>query len=127
MNKFSTQNFENTLAELKSYLAIPIANNRDKAGIIQAFEFTYEQSWLAIQKAMGTLSVSVPTPKQAFIAAMKQGWILQAEEDLWLQMIEDRNRTSHTYQQQLAEEVLRRIQSNYVRIFENLLSKLKSI
>ncbi len=34
-------NFTKALNELKKYLALPIQNDRDRAGIIQAFEYTF--------------------------------------------------------------------------------------
>jgi nucleotidyltransferase substrate binding protein (TIGR01987 family) len=125
MSNYTTENFEKTLNQLKNYLSIPINNDRDKAGIIQAFEFTFEQSWLSIQKVIGKYEVKTPTPKQAFAAAMKQGWISTNDELIWLEMIDDRNKTSNTYRQALAEEVLGRVLSQYVRVFESLLQNLK--
>ena len=40
-----THNFKKTLEELDAFLKLPIQNDRDIAGIIQAFEFTFEQCW----------------------------------------------------------------------------------
>ena len=126
MPKRTFENFEKTLGQLQNFVALPIANDRDRAGIIQAFGFTYEQSWLAIQKTVSAYGARAPTPKQAFSAAMKQGWISTADEALWLKMIDDRNLTSHTYRQALADEVLERIVKSYLGQFESLLSRMRS-
>ncbi len=40
-----TDNFAKALARLREFAALPIANDRDRAGVIQAFEFTFEQCW----------------------------------------------------------------------------------
>lgn len=119
-------NFEKTLAQLKSFCSLPIQNDRDKAGIIQAFEFTFEQSWLAIQKKAGGLGLTVASPRHAFSAALSNRWIRSSDEPQWVKMIEDRNLTSHTYKEALANEVLSRIQSQYLPLFESLLGELKS-
>jgi hypothetical protein len=37
------ENFGKALAKLKEFVAAPIVTERDRAGIIQAFEFTFEQ------------------------------------------------------------------------------------
>lgn len=122
-----TQNFESTLKQLEAFLKIPIQNDRDRAGIIQAFEFTFEQSWLALQKQIGSLGLRAASPKQAFTLAMAQGWIETSDELKWIKMIEDRNLTSHTYKQELANEVLGRIQNDYVELFKKLLFHLKNL
>ena len=122
MNKLT--NFENTLAELKNYLALPIQNSRDIAGIIQAFEFTFEQSWKAIQKIATIQGVDLGNPKAAFTYALQNGWILSSDEPKWLQLLKDRNLTTHTYQETLAQEVLQRIQSDYLQMFEGLFKQL---
>ncbi len=119
-------NFRDTLSELKAYLALPIQNDRDKAGVIQAFEFTFEQSWKAIQKVAGETGVTLANPKSAFIFAMQNGWIDPSSEPQWLELLKDRNLTTHTYQRKLANEVLSRIQRDYVNMFQGLLSHLEN-
>lgn len=120
-------NFRKTFQELKTYLALPILNPRDKAGIIQAFEFTFEQSWKSIQKIAFTEGVTLASPKNAFIFAMQNHWIATKDEPLWLQLLQDRNLTTHTYEEALANAVLERIQKQYVHMFEGLLLQLEPL
>ncbi len=121
----ATVHFEKTLQQLRKYCEMPVVNDRDKAGIIQAFEFTFEQSWLAIQKLLSPLGIKAPSPKQAFSEAMSQGWIDPNEESHWLSIIQDRNLTSHTYKPDLADEILKKIMTLYLPLFEKLLGQLK--
>jgi len=118
-------NFEKTLKQLKSFVALPIQNDRDKAGIIQAFEYTFEQCWKSIQKKAGHDGVQIGSPKKAFMFAFQNNWIQKEAEVLWLQMIEDRNLTSHTYKEDIAAVVLQRIVRDYIPCFDSLLLKLR--
>jgi hypothetical protein len=70
-----THNFKKTLEELDAFLKLPIQNGRDVAGIIQAFEFTFEQCWKSIQKIAGAQGVEVGSPKSAFSYALQNAWI----------------------------------------------------
>ena len=118
-------NFSKTLSALELFSSTPIVDNRDRAGIIQAFEFTFEQSWKAIQKMAHQLGASVASPKTAFIFAMQNNWIDPKQEAVWLELLRDRNLTSHTYQEELANEVLERIQTQYIILFKSLLGNLQ--
>ena len=117
-------NFKKTLDELKKYLSWPIKNERDRAGVIQAFEFTFEQSWKSIQKKALTQGVEIGNPKKAFEYALQNHWIESKDEPQWIELIKDRNLTTHTYNEDLAEDVLKRISGNYVKMLEGLLSHL---
>jgi hypothetical protein len=44
------QNLERAMGELETYAALPIVHRRDKAGLIQAFEFTFDLFWKTFQK-----------------------------------------------------------------------------
>ena len=47
--------------------------------------------------------------KNLFVAAGRNAQQWLAEERIWLAMIEDRNRTSHTYREELAKEIHARL------------------
>ena len=40
--KRSIENFELALKKLNEYLSTPVVSDRDRSGVIQAFEFTFE-------------------------------------------------------------------------------------
>lgn len=119
-------NFKKTLNQLKNFSSLPINNDRDKAGIIQAFEFTFEQCWKAIQKRAGSEGVEIGSPKKAFMFAFQNAWIKKEKESIWLSMLEDRNLTSHTYKEDVANAVVKRIIDHYIPQFEELLKNLGS-
>ena len=72
---------------------------RDAA--IQRFEFCFELAWKVIQEQVRTEGLDCQSPK---------GWI--GNETGWLAMLEDRNRTAHTYDEALAKDVYRRLSSH---------------
>ncbi len=118
-------NFRKTLRQLQNFLALPVQNDRDRAGIIQAFEFTFEQCWKAIQKKAGHDGVEIASPKKAFSFALSNNWIDKDKETLWLRMLDHRNMTSHTYKEDIANELLHRIIKDYAPAFESLLKKME--
>ena len=119
-------NFETALNKLKSFVAQGIKDDLDRSGLIQGFEFTFEQCWKAIQKKAIDESMSVNSPKQAFSWAISMKWISQDNEKVWLKILEDRNQTTHTYKEDLAKTVAENIIKIYCDAFSALLTKMKS-
>jgi nucleotidyltransferase substrate binding protein (TIGR01987 family) len=113
------ENFGKALTTLREFAAMPIANDRDRAGIIQAFEFTFEQCWKAFQQIAGAQGLAAASPRQALQAAMQLGLIAAADEEVWLGMLHDRNMTSHLYHEELAREIADRIVGIYLPLLEN--------
>ena len=74
---------------------------RDAA--IQRFEFCFELAWKAIQSVGRREGQEASSPRASLSIAWRNGWI--SDEDLFLDMLEERNRTSHTYREQTAREV----------------------
>lgn len=118
--------FALALSRLEEFLQTPIAEERDKAGIIQAFEYSFELAWKTIQKLSVPHSKHIGSPKQAFQAAFELGWIQEEALNSWIDMIHDRNLTSHTYQEDVAEEILQRIRGNHLQHLKELLSVLEN-
>ncbi len=120
------QNFEVAFNKLNQFSKQELKDDLDKAGLIQGFEFTFEQCWKSIQKAAGPEGVKIASPKMAFTWAMEKGWIATTDETVWLDMLTDRNLTSHTYREEVANSVIMNIQRTYVTALSDLLRRMKA-
>lgn len=114
----SIENFGKALAKLREFAAMPVVNDRDRAGIIQAFEFTFEQCWKAFRQYAAAQGIVVVSPRQSLEAAMQLKLIDPAEETAWLDMLHDRNMTSHLYQETVAHKISQRVVDRYLALFE---------
>jgi nucleotidyltransferase substrate binding protein (TIGR01987 family) len=91
---------------------------------IQRFEFSYELSW-KLMKAFLEYSghININSPRSTMKIAFKEQLIKKGE--VWLKMLEDRNRTSHTYDEEIALEIYKNIKQNYITLFDHLLIEMK--
>lgn len=87
---------------------------------IQRFEFCVELSWKSARKVMGT---SATAPKQV-VREMAQNGLIENVE-FWLKSIDQRNLSSHTYNEKLAEEVYAFAES-FLEPAKQLLTKLNA-
>lgn len=90
---------------------------RDAA--IQRFEFCIELFWKVLKKICILEGISVNSPRSTLQAAYKINLI--SNEKLWLDMLEDRNLTSHTYKQPLAKEIYKNIKAYYHIMLETFI------
>jgi nucleotidyltransferase substrate binding protein (TIGR01987 family) len=118
-------NYELALTKLTQFCNQYDGSEIQRAGIIQAFEFTFEQCWKAIQKKAGSEGVVIASPKKAFEWAFQNGWIGADKENIWLEILSDRNLTSHTYRTAMAESVAKHVIEIYLSEFQALLQKMK--
>lgn len=105
------EDLDRALARLDEALAVPADAPLAIDGTIQRFEFAFELCWKAI-KAL--LQLEMPagdfaTPRATIRAAYSAGWI--EDEAAWLDLLDMRNATSHTYRESLAKEVYERIRA----------------
>lgn len=88
------------------------------------FEFTYEMAWKALKRILDYLGLDARAPRQVFKEAYAQG--LLAEEQVWLDMIEMRNLSSHVYDEHEISRILERL-DRYLSAFEALLERMRSV
>ena len=125
VKKSEIENFEKALSKLIEFTATPAIDDRDLSGIIQGFEFTFEQAWKAFQKILWREGSQCGTPRLALQGALYRKFIPLEDEVAWLKMLEDRNLSSHVYREDLAREIAERIKNDYLGLFEKALSSLK--
>jgi nucleotidyltransferase substrate binding protein (TIGR01987 family) len=110
------ERFSQAIGRFSEALEAPETDlTRDAA--IQRFEFCFELAWKVIQERARAEGLDCQSPKGCLKLAYKNGWI--GEEAGWVAMLEDRNRTAHTYDEALAKDVYRRF-SGYLPLFRSL-------
>lgn len=92
-------------------------------GAIQRFELTAELAWKTLKAYLeAEWIVELNSPKSVLKEAFTQRII---EDELgWLQVIKDRNATSHIYDEKVANEIYARISTVHIKLFKELQVKL---
>jgi nucleotidyltransferase substrate binding protein (TIGR01987 family) len=121
-------NFQRALHQLT--LAIQLNEQRplsdlEQQGLIQGFEFTHELAWNVLKdylemEGIQGLVGSRSTVREAF----KRGLVRDGEA--WMDMIEKRNLSSHTYNQSVAITLARAIVDRYYTAFLELQQRFAS-
>ena len=94
--------------------------------VLQRFEFTFELCWKALRIYLAEqegIDVSSPATLKA---AFKQGLIEGAAEPEFLKMLEDRNTSSHVYDEYEASEIFARVRDAHLAAIQSLLSRLQT-
>lgn len=107
----SLRNLELAVLRLREALDQPASNPLAIDGVIQRFEFVFELSWKTLKHLLEAEGISATTPRAAIRQAFKAQWI--NDEAAWLQMLSDRNETSHTYNADLASRIYAHIRDNF--------------
>ena len=85
----------------------------EKQGVIQAFEFSWELAWKLMKDYLEWQGITgLAGARDATREAFRQG--LLSDGEVWMAMLQDRNRTAHTYNESTMLALLEGIQSRYV-------------
>lgn len=123
------QNFEKALALLSE--AVVLSEQRpltelEEQGLIQRFEFTHELAWNVLKDyAEYQGVVTITGSRDATREGVHMGLIQNG--DVWMEMLKSRNQSSHTYNEDISEAILKRVIDVYHPLFEELLKKMKSL
>jgi len=116
-------NYTKAFHQLERFIEKDNLNEMEEQGLIKAFEYTYELSWKTLQdllKEKGYQNIVGPRPviEQSF----HDGYV--ADGKGWMRMHNSRNLTSHTYDEETAEEIILNIRAEYFQLLKNLLVRL---
>lgn len=80
-------------------------------GTIQRFEFTFELAWKTIKIFLQFEGILCSSPRSCLKEAFSLGLI--NSEAIWLNMLDDRNKLAHIYNEKEAKEIYSRISEYY--------------
>ena len=122
-------NFNKAFAQLKEAVALTEQRELSKLeeqGLIQAFEYTHELAWNTLKDFLEDRGVkNVYGSRDATREAFKIGLIENGET--WMEMIDSRNQTTHTYNQETAAEIVSAVTHSYFAEFEELQIRMKKL
>jgi len=127
------QRFDNycrALNQLTKFIDKGELNELEEQGLIQSFEYNHELAWKTLKDFLELKgAVNLYGSKDVSREAFKLGLLGDRERDgvLWLDMIEKRNLTSHTYNEETAKEIVDAIKNNYFSIFVALRTRLQAM
>lgn len=122
-------NFNKAFVQLKE--AVKLSEQRElskleEQGLIQAFEYTHELAWNTLKDFLENRGVinmygSKDTTREAFNAGLIE------DGETWMQMIESRNLTTHSYNEATAAKIVSGVIHSYFAEFEKLQSRMETL
>src|SRR5690349_13245703 len=77
---------------------------QEKAGAVQAFEFSYELAWKTMKRVLEKRGLDVGSPKDTFRKAALDHLI--DDPEVWFDFQQKRNLTTHTYNEVYVNEII---------------------
>lgn len=95
-------------------------------GLIQAFEFTHELAWNLMKDYFEYQgNTAITGSRDAIREAFSKGLISNGE--VWMSTINSRNKSSHTYNEDTANEIYQLILLDYYPLFEAFRERMEEL
>ena len=112
-------NFNKAFNQLERFIKAKNLNEMEQQGLIKSFEYTYELAWKTIQDLLAEKGyIGIVGPKPVIEQSFQDGYIQDGKG--WMRMHKSRNLTSHTYDEQTAEEITQQIHTEYFFLLREL-------
>ncbi|WP_029406907.1 nucleotidyltransferase substrate binding protein [Thiomicrorhabdus sp. Milos-T2] len=121
------QNYLKALGQLSSALSAhdKTAESLIKEGILQRFEFTHELAWKVMKDYLEYEGhQGITGSRSASRLAFSLGLIVDGQ--VWMDMVESRNRTVHTYDERVLEQEFAKVQKHYEKAFQQFAEKMQA-
>lgn len=122
-------NYNKALRQLEK--ALEIAGKRElsdleEQGLIKAFEYTHELSWNVMKdyfQYQGNTNIN--GSRDAIRESFEKGLIRNGED--WMETIDSRQRTVHTYNEETANDIVDKITNKYLKLFQEFRDKMEQL
>ncbi len=118
------ENFEKAYLLLERTIAIEHPSEAERGGLIKFFEVAFELSWKTLRDYLESQGFQVNNPRDV----LKQAFQSEIIEDghAWMNALDDRNLTTHTYDEETSLKIERLIRDTYFPAIRQLYTTLKS-
>jgi nucleotidyltransferase substrate binding protein (TIGR01987 family) len=117
---------ERALSTLQELLTSDTLTTVERDAAIQRFEYTFEAIWKLGKAFLREIEgLEIGSPKGVIRGFFQVGLFTEEQTNLALAMVDDRNLTSHTYNEGLAQRIYGEI-DNYAGLMAYWLSAMKS-
>lgn len=120
-------NFERAFGRLRDGLGdgVDDLSDLEKEGIVQRFEYTFELAWKTLKDFLQYSGIQLDPVSPRSV--LKQGFAADILKDgaLWINMLDQRNAMSHTYDEQQFEAVMAAISEQFFAPLCELYAYLK--
>lgn len=119
-------NFNRAFSQFEKFLKMEELNELENQGLIKAFEYTFELAWKTLQDLLKEKGYKeIHGPKPAIQQSFQDNYIKNGNG--WMKMLEGRNLTSHTYNEETANEIINEIRGTYFDLLLELRDTLSQI
>ncbi|MCF8104038.1 MAG: nucleotidyltransferase substrate binding protein [Desulfohalobiaceae bacterium] len=120
------QNFLKALGRLQKFIDKGELSELEEQGLIKAFEYTFELAWTTLKDFLEYQGhTDIYGSRDSIRKAFEVNLIDDGQG--WMDMLESRNKTSHTYNEETAQEICLAVQRDYFPLFQQLKKKLSSL
>ena len=116
------ENFDKSYKLLNKYAKQPITTELERAGIIQFFEMSFELAWKVLKDYLEAQEYLVKSPRETVKQAFQIGLIDNGH--VWMDALSNRNLTTHTYDEELANKMTNEIITMYLPELDKMYEKL---
>ena len=120
------ENFEKASTNLNETIECIKQNGINKIytmALIQAYEIVFELAWKTMKDYLQFNGIITDTPRETIKEAFSKNII--SDGQIWIEMMEARNKTSHTYREEYAKSLCDDILNIYSKQTGNLLEFFK--
>ena len=108
-------NYERALTQLTKFIDKGELNELEEQGLIQSFKYTHELAWNVLKDYLQYQgNQNIYGSRDATRLAFNVGLI--EDGGSWMDMIRERNRTSHTYNQATAQAIAENIKDSSLKL-----------
>ena len=116
-------NFEKAFLFLERATKQKSFNELEAAGLVQSFEFTFELTWKTLKDYLTDQAFIVQSPRETIKQAFQSNYLKDGH--IWMEMLEQRNLLTHTYNEEQAKAATKLICESYFPILRQAYLFLK--